>query len=139
MTCVFCAIARGEQAADLVLEAPEVVAFLDHRPLLHGHVLIVPRAHVPTFDELPPDLTAPLFAAAQLLSIAVQRGLAADGSFTAVNTRVSQSVPHLHVHVVPRWKGDGLFSPKMVWKRTPYRSAEERRAIAERIRAALAD
>ncbi len=112
------------------------MAFLDHRPLLRGHCLLVPRAHVETFDEVPDALVGPLFTAARRLSRAVQTALGADGSFVAVNTRISQSVPHLHVHVVPRWKRDGLFSRSLVWMRRPCRDEAEMTAVGEAIRAA---
>ncbi|HET9209934.1 MAG TPA: HIT family protein [Thermoanaerobaculia bacterium] len=136
--CPFCAIARGEAEAEIVLEDETVVAFLDHRPLLAGHCLLVPRRHVETLPDLPPDLLAPVFHEVQILARAVEWGMAADGSFVAVNTRISQSVPHLHVHVVPRWKGDGLFSPgRMIWKRSPYRDDGERREAREKIRQAV--
>jgi histidine triad (HIT) family protein len=137
--CVFCAIVAGRDQAHLVLDAAEAVAFLDHRPLLRGHVLLVPRAHVQTLDDLPAKAVGPLFVAAQRLSRAVQAALKAEGSFVAVNTRISQSVPHLHVHVVPRWKGDGLFSKNFVWMRRPYRSEAEMAEVSAAIRAALAD
>jgi histidine triad (HIT) family protein len=135
--CIFCAIVRGEESASRVYEDELCVAFLDHRPLLHGHCLLVPRTHAETLPELPDGLVAPLFGAAKLLARAVEEGLEADGSFVAINNKISQSVPHLHVHVVPRWKSDGLFSPKLVWKRTPYRSEPERRAVQEKIRLAV--
>jgi histidine triad (HIT) family protein len=140
--CVFCQIVSGEAPSEVVHQDDLLVAFLDHRPLLRGHVLVVPRAHVETFHDLAAGLVAPLFAEVQRLSRAVERGLAADGAFVAINTRISQSVPHLHVHVVPRWRGDGLFSPKLLWRRQPYRSEAERRATADAIgqaRRALAD
>jgi len=137
--CVFCEIARGAAGASLVLEDEASVAFLDHRPLLPGHCLLIPRIHVETLPELPEELLAPYFRNVQILSRAVERGLGADGSFVAVNTKVSQSVPHLHVHVVPRWKGDGLFSPKLAWKRTPYKDEESRKLVAEKIREAVAE
>jgi histidine triad (HIT) family protein len=135
--CVFCEIARGAAEASLVLEDEVSVAFLDHRPLLPGHVLLIPRLHVETLPELPEDLLAPYFRNVQILSRAVERGLGADGSFVAANTKISQSVPHLHVHVVPRWKNDGLFSPKLVWKRAPYKDEESRRLVAEKVRQAV--
>ncbi len=134
--CIFCAIVRGELPAAVVHEDEHTVAFLDHRPLLHGHCLVVPRRHVETLPELPAELLGPLFGAVQRLSRAVEEGLAAHGSFVAVNTRISQSVPHLHVHVVPRWKGDGLFSSKLLWKRAPYASEAQMRTVAEKIRLA---
>ena len=116
-----------------MLESPAVVAFLDHRPLFPGHCLVVPREHVETLGELPSHLTAPLFETVSRLARAVETALAADGSFVAVNNRVSQSVPHLHAHVVPRRRGDGLRG--FFWPRGRYASAEEmeetRRRIAE--------
>jgi len=137
--CVFCEIARGAAGAAIVLEDEASVAFLDHRPLLPGHCLLIPRIHVETLPELPDDLLAPYFRNVQILERAVERGLGAEGSFVAVNTKISQSVPHLHVHVVPRWKSDGLFSPKLVWKRAPYKDDESRTLVAEKIRRAVAE
>lgn len=136
-TCVFCEIVQGKARAALVLEDETAVAFLDHRPLLPGHVLVVPRAHVETLADLPADLVAPFFQDVQLIERAVETGLAAAGSFVAVNNRISQSVPHLHVHVVPRWQGDGLFSPKLVWKRAPYKDEAAREMVREKIRKAV--
>jgi histidine triad (HIT) family protein len=134
--CVFCAIARGEAAASRVVETPEVIGFLDVKPLFHGHVLVVPRAHVVTLGDLPLDMIAPLFATVQRVARAIEEAMGAGGSFVALNNRVSQSVPHLHVHVVPRTKGDGLRG--FFWPRTRYASDEEREAVAARISAALA-
>jgi histidine triad (HIT) family protein len=136
--CLFCSIARGETASFSVFEDELTLAFLDHKPLLPGHVLVVPRAHIGTLPELPGGLVAPFFGTVRLMSRAVEVGMAAEGSFVAVNTKISQSVPHLHVHVVPRWKGDGLFSTKMIWKRTPYEDDAARRAAQEKIRRAVA-
>lgn len=136
-SCLFCGIAAGMIPARIVYADDDLVAFLDTNPLRPGHVLVVPRAHHDTLDDLASDLVGPLFAAVQRISIAVQAAMPADGSFVAVNTRVSQSVAHLHVHVVPRREKDGLFSPKLVWLRRPYPSETEADAIAERIRAAL--
>jgi histidine triad (HIT) family protein len=133
---VFCAIAAGD-AAHLVHEDPRVIAFLDRAPLIKGHVLVAPRAHVETFDDLPPDLLEPLFGAVQRVSRALQRTLGADGSYTAINTRVSQSVPHVHVHVVPRREGDGLFRAGMVWIRRRY-ADDEAAQLAARLRQAIA-
>lgn len=135
--CVFCAVVRGETEAWKVWEDELTLAFLDHRPLFHGHCLLVPRTHVETLPDLPEGLVAPLFGAARLLARAVEEGLGADGSFVAINNRISQSVPHLHIHVVPRRKGDGLFSQNLVWKRIPYRSEADRRAVQEKIREAV--
>jgi histidine triad (HIT) family protein len=133
--CLFCRIARGEEPAAVVLESPAVVAFLDHRPLFPGHCLVVPREHVETLGDLPIHLTAPLFEAVSRLARAVETALAADGSFVAVNNRVSQSVPHLHAHVVPRRRGDGLRG--FFWPRGRYASDEQmeetRRRLAEAV------
>jgi len=134
--CVFCAIARGETAASRVVETPEVVGFLDVKPLFQGHVLVVPRAHVVTLADLPLDMIPPLFATVQRVARAVEEALGAQGTFVALNNRVSQSVPHLHVHVVPRTKGDGLRG--FFWPRTKYASDDEREGVAARISAALA-
>lgn len=135
--CVFCAIVQGTQKGNRVYEDEHVVAFLDHKPLLQGHCLVVPRQHIPTLADLPAALVAPLFGVVQLLSRAVEEGLEAGGSFTAINVKISQSVPHLHVHVVPRWKGDGLFSHRMIWKRSPYPDEAARVAVQEKVRAAV--
>lgn len=135
--CVFCRIVRGEEQSWEVARRGGVLVILDHRPLLHGHCLVLPEAHVPTLHELPHADLEPLFSEVQLVSRAVERALEADGSFTAVNVKVSQSVPHLHVHVVPRWQGDGLFSPKMVWKRRPYRNEQQALETAAKVAQAL--
>jgi histidine triad (HIT) family protein len=136
--CVFCSIARGATAAHVVLEDELLLAFLDHRPLLPGHCLLVPKLHVPTLADLPGGLIAPLFGGVKLLARAVEEGMEADGSFTAINVKISQSVPHLHVHVVPRWKGDGLFSYKLLWKRSPYKDDAARAAVHAKLRRAVA-
>lgn len=133
--CVFCAIARGELPAEVVLRTDEVCAFLDARPLFLGHVLVVPLAHVETLGELDEAKVAPLFSAVRRIARAVEHGLGADGSLVACNNRVSQSVPHLHVHVVPRRQKDGLRG--FFWPRHKYASEEERRDYAARIIAAL--
>jgi len=109
-----------------------VVAFLDHRPLFPGHVLVMPREHVETLMDLPPGDLEPLFGAVQRVSRAVEEALEADGIFVAVNNRVSQSVPHLHVHVVPRTKGDGLKG--FFWPRTTYRDDDHMAEVATRLR-----
>ena len=121
----------------MVFEDEVAMAFLDHRPLLSGHCLLVPRVHVETLPELPEDLLTSYFRDVQILCRAVEKGLQAEGSFVAVNNKISQSVPHLHVHVVPRWKGDGLFSAKMLWKRSPYRDDAARRQVQAKIRRAI--
>lgn len=134
--CLFCRIARGEAPGALVLQTRQVVAFLDHRPLFPGHCLVIPRLHVATLADLPDPLTGPLWKAARTLARAVEAALGADGSFVAVNNRVSQSVPHLHVHVVPRRRGDGLRG--FFWPRGHYRDAEEMEEIRRRLAAAVA-
>lgn len=136
--CAFCAIVRGDTAVHRVLDEPDTLAFLDRAPLFKGHTLVLPRAHVATLDDCDRPTLAALFGASQRISRALQKALAADGSFVAVNTRVSQSVPHVHVHVVPRHEGDGLFSPRPIWRRGRYASEADAAATAERIRAALA-
>ena len=135
MTCVFCAIGAGDIPATMVARDDDVAAFLDARPVFKGHVLVVPRAHVPTLSDMPPDALGTLFAAVQRIARAVEAGLGADGTFVAMNNKVSQSVPHLHVHVVPRKKKDGLRG--FFWPRVPYADDAEREDFAARIRAAL--
>ncbi|GAC1343599.1 MAG: HIT family protein [Myxococcales bacterium] len=133
--CLFCAIAAGTKPAAIVLATPEVCAFLDARPVFKGHVLVVPRRHVADFAGLAAGEMEPLFAAAQRVARAQEVALAAQGSFVAVNHRISQSVAHLHVHVVPRTKGDGLRG--FFWPRVRYAGDSERDAIAGRLAAAL--
>jgi histidine triad (HIT) family protein len=133
--CLFCAIAAGEIPSAMVLRDDDVAAFLDARPVFKGHVLVVPRAHIPTLADVPAAGLATLFAAVQRVARAVEAGLGADGTFVAMNNKVSQSVPHLHVHVVPRRKKDGLRG--FVWPRVPYADDAERDDYAARIRAAL--
>ncbi len=133
--CAFCAIVAGAAPAAVVLDEPEMLAFLDIRPLFAGHVLIVPKQHHVALADLPGPLVPVLFEAVQRLSAAVPRAVAAQGSFVAVNNLVSQSVPHLHVHVVPRTRGDGLRG--FFWPRTRYGSDEEREAAAAAVRTAL--
>ena len=134
--CVFCTIAAGEVEAEVVLDEESFVAFLDQRPVFKGHVLLVPREHVVTLPDLPAGLRDGFLAAAQRLAAAVVEGLGAQGSFVAVNNVVSQSVPHLHLHVVPRTKGDGLRG--FFWPRTKYADAAERASYGDRLRAVLA-
>jgi len=136
VTCTFCQIANGEIPAHIVHRDGEVVAFLDRAPLLPGHVLLMPVQHVETLDDLPDILLAPVLAAVRRTSVAVQKALAAEGSFVATNTRVSQSVPHLHVHVVPRNKGDGLFSTRLIWQRKKYENDSEMAELATKIKTA---
>ncbi len=133
--CVFCEIIAGRSEASVVLDGASSFAFLDLHPLFHGHVLLMPKVHHETLVELPPELVEPLFADARRLARAVELAMGAEGTFVAMNNRVSQSVPHLHVHVVPRRKGDGLKG--FFWPRTKYASVDERNDVASRIRAAL--
>jgi histidine triad (HIT) family protein len=129
--CLFCRIVSAEVPATIVYEDDNSVAFLDHRPLFHGHTLLVPRVHVETLGELPVSQVGPFFKTAQLLSRAIEPALDAEGTFVAMNNRVSQSVPHLHVHVVPRRRKDGLKG--FFWPRTKYKSEEEMLAVKKLI------
>jgi histidine triad (HIT) family protein len=134
--CIFCAIVAGAADAEIVYSDADHVAFLDLRPLFHGHVLIVPRDHHETLADLPAERIGPLFELVQRMSVAVRDGMGAKGTFVAMNNRVSQSVPHLHVHVVPRTKGDGLRG--FFWPRTKYKG-EQMAAAGAAIRAQLED
>jgi histidine triad (HIT) family protein len=134
--CPFCDIIRGSVRAHVVLDDDVAVAFLDHRPVFKGHCLLAPREHLETLVDLPVVLVGPMFERAQRLARAAETGLGADGAFVAINNRVSQSVPHLHVHVVPRRRKDGLRG--FFWPRTKYESDAEMADYAERIREALA-
>ncbi len=138
--CLFCSIVAGSGAdsalsVQTVLETPAVVAFLDHRPVFKGHVLVIPRSHIVTIEDLPQDLVGPYFTDVRRVAIAVETALGAGGSFVALNNKVSQSVPHLHTHVVPRTKGDGLRG--FFWPRTKYSSPDEAASYAAKITAAL--
>jgi histidine triad (HIT) family protein len=133
--CLFCGIIAGTTPAARVLESEDVVGFLDVRPVFKGHVLLVPREHVVTLSDLPEPLLVPLFSTAQRVADAITSGLGAQGTFVAMNNVVSQSVPHLHVHVVPRTKGDGLRG--FFWPRTKYADGEAE-TYAATIREALA-
>jgi histidine triad (HIT) family protein len=135
MSCVFCDIASGKAPAEIIWRSEDAVAFLDTRPLFPGHVLLIPTEHVVTLADLPADQVGPLFQAAQKLERAVEAALASQGSFVAVNNRVSQSVLHLHVHIVPRNKGDGLKG--FFWPRHAYDTDEHLRDVADRIRRQL--
>jgi histidine triad (HIT) family protein len=134
--CPFCAIVAGDEAADEVYRDDLTVAFLDRRPLFPGHVLVVPTRHVETLPGLDATELAPFFAVVQRLSTVVPEALGSQGTFVAMNNVVSQSVPHLHVHVVPRTKGDGLRG--FFWPRTKYAPGESA-AVADRLRHALSD
>ena len=133
--CLFCKIGAGEIAAHVVDEGPDSITFLDHRPVFIGHCLVVPKAHHETLVDMPVAELGPYFATVQRIARAVETGLGADGTFVACNNRVSQSVPHLHVHVVPRRKKDGLRG--FFWPRQKYESDDAARATRDAIRAAL--
>jgi len=133
--CVFCKIIDGELPASIAYEDADHVAFLDARPLFEGHTLLVPRAHVETLADLPPLAVAPFFTLTQRLSVAIPQAMDAAGSFVAMNNIVSQSVPHLHCHIVPRNFKDGLRG--FFWPRTKYADDNARDAVAARIAAAL--
>ena len=136
--CPFCAIAAGESAdadAHVVYADADVVAFLDHRPVFKGHTLVIPRRHVVTLPELPDSLLVPVFSVARQVATAMEAGFGADGTFVANNNRISQSVAHLHVHVVPRHKKDGLRG--FFWPRVKYDSVDDAAEVAARLRAAI--
>jgi histidine triad (HIT) family protein len=133
--CVFCQVIGGRKGATLVLDEELVVAFLDTSPVFKGHVLVVPREHHETLVDVPATQLEPLFTSVQRVQVAVMSAVSAQGTFVAMNNVVSQSVPHLHVHVVPRTKGDGLKG--FFWPRTKYASTEEYEDHATRIRVAL--
>ena len=132
--CVFCRLVQAPD--EPVFQDAETIAFLDHRPVFPGHTLVVPRAHHETLADLPPELIGPFFRSVQLVAKAVEQAMGADGTFVALNNKVSQSVPHLHVHVVPRKMKDGLRG--FFWPRQKYESDDQVRAIARRIREAAA-
>lgn len=135
--CTFCAIISGELAAEMIHEDDRMVAFLDHKPVFRGHTLLVPREHVEILSDLPSSLVGDFFLMAQRLERAVEDGLGADGSMILINNVISQSVPHLHLHVIPRRRKDGL----RFWlgPRHPYNDEHPARTYAEKIRAALAE
>ena len=134
-TYLFCRIVSGELPATIVYEDKNAIAFLDHRPLFPGHTLLVPRDHVETLVDLPVALVGRFFEAAQSLARAVEVAMKAEGTFVAMNNRVSQSVPHLHVHIVPRRRKDGLKG--FFWPRTKYKDDEEMKVVQEKIITAL--
>lgn len=134
--CVFCAVVAGAEH-DAVYRDDSTVAFLDHAPVIKGHTLVVPVTHYDTLDDVPDRALVPLFSVVRRVSVALQAALGAEGSLVLSNTRISQSVPHVHVHVVPRSKGDRLFSPgRTFWMRQRYAPGEAA-AIAEKLRAEL--
>lgn len=133
--CVFCQIVAGKVPAEIVVENNEALAFLDKSPLQHGHVLLIPKLHIETLDQLPPEQSGDFFKMTQMISMAVERGLDAEGTFIALNNKVSQSVPHIHMHIVPRKKGDGLKG--FFWPRKKYTSDDHMTETASKIREAL--
>ncbi len=133
--CLFCQIVAGTHAAAIVFQDDRLLAFLDHRPLFPGHCLLIPRKHREVLADVPAEEISPLFTAAQRLSRAMEEALGAEGSFIAINNRVSQSVPHLHVHVVPRKRKDGLKG--FFWPRGKYASAEQMEQIRQKLERAL--
>ena len=137
MPCLFCGIVTGEISASIVFEDDISLAFLDHRPLFPGHCLLIPKNHYETLNDLPAELVGPFFQNVQLLARAVELALDAEGSFVAMNNRISQSVPHLHVHIVPRRKKDGLKG--FFWPRNKYQNEEELFNVQNLIQAAIAE
>lgn len=135
MDCLFCAIVAGDVPGFVVLDTPRAVGFLDTRPVFKGHVLVVPRPHIGTLVDLPAAELGDFFGEVQRVAVAVEKGLGAGGTFVAINNRVSQSVPHLHVHVIPRTKGDGLRG--FMWPRRKYADDAEAADYRDRIAAAL--
>jgi histidine triad (HIT) family protein len=133
--CLFCRIVSGSLDTAIVHEGDDFLVFLDHRPLFHGHCLVIPRAHSETLADLPGTAVEAFFKEVQLISRIVERAMNAEGTFVAMNNRVSQSVPHLHVHVVPRKRKDGLKG--FFWPRTKYKSPEEMEEVRQRLTKAI--
>jgi histidine triad (HIT) family protein len=135
--CKFCAIVAGADSPFTVFEDEVAIAFLDLRPLALGHTLVIPRAHYGELADVPEDVFGAVASRAQRVSAAVIAAMDAEGSFLALNNRVSQSIPHVHFHVVPRRQKDGVFTAGYVWKRVNYESDAQKAEVAARIRAAL--
>jgi histidine triad (HIT) family protein len=133
--CIFCEIASGRTPAPIVFESDGLLAFLDHRPLFPGHCLLIPREHYSTLPDLPEGETGPLFRVAGLLCSAMEDALGAQGTFVAINNRVSQSVPHLHVHIVPRREKDGLKG--FFWPRKKYQNSSEIETVRDQLQRAM--
>lgn len=136
-TCTFCKIIEGDISAHVVFDDDTCLAFLDHRPLFPGHCLLIPKQHIGTLVELQPPLLEPLFATARILAGAVEVAMQAQGTFVAINNKVSQSVPHFHIHVVPRRKKDGLRG--FFWPRNPYRDDAHMIEVREKLRRTVAE
>jgi histidine triad (HIT) family protein len=136
MTCAFCRIISGEIESHLVFEDAVSLAFLDHRPLFPGHSLLVPKNHYETLNDLPAELIEPLFTNARLMARAVEQAMGAEGTFIAINNRISQGVPHLHIHIVPRRKKEGLKG--FFWPRNPYKDEAELLKTRKAIQKAVA-
>ncbi|MGI8784622.1 MAG: HIT family protein [Acidobacteriota bacterium] len=134
--CLFCRIAAGEEPSHTVFTDEVSMAFLDHRPLFEGHCLLIPKAHFETFADLAVELVGPLFEKARLLSMAIEQGLGVDGTFVGMNNRVSQSVPHVHIHIVPRRRKDGLRG--FFWPRQKYPDIETMQRTQEIVSRAMA-
>ena len=134
--CVFCRIVRGEVKAYRVYEDEQTLVFLDSGPIFEGHCLICPKEHIDNIHDLPVELMEPLLKTAKVIGAAVEKGLGAEGSFMALNNNVSQSVPHFHLHVIPRRKGDGMKG--FFWPRRPYRDEAHMLAIQEALQQAIA-
>ena len=137
--CRFCGIVAGTERAFVVFRDATCAAFLDYRPLALGHTLLVPVIHYPELADLPDEVIAQMGIRLKQISAAVTGAMAAEGSFIALNNRISQSVPHAHFHIVPRSKGDGVFSHGLIWKRVSYRDDAQRAEIAKKISALLGD
>ena len=135
LACVFCKIVEGMLEAPIVFEDESTLAFLDHRPLFHGHTLVIPKKHFETLTDLPPTMISSFFRRVQMLSRAVEVAMDAEGTFVAMNNRVSQSVPHLHVHVVPRRRKDGLKG--FFWPRTKYSDQQQLNDVQSRLRSVI--
>lgn len=135
--CLFCSVILGSEQAAVVYETEKTAAFLDKRPLFHGHTLVAPRQHVETLSDLPVDEIPVLFGTVRVITMAVEQAMSADGTFIAINNRVSQSIPHLHVHVVPRRRKDGLRG--FFWPRVKYDDEEHLKDVATAIRQAIDD
>jgi histidine triad (HIT) family protein len=136
MACLFCGIVNGEVSASIVFQDDISLALLDHRPLFPGHCLLIPKNHLETLNDLPAEIVGPFFKNEQLLASAVELALEAEGSFVAMNNRISQSVPHFHVHIVPRRKKDGLKG--FFWPRNKYENEAEMLKVQKSIQAAIA-